>query len=170
MENTVSLKEIHWCDQPWTDHVLGFLNRYCWALFIIQFLVIVVLVCLTSGVTTAYADTVRLPGEDISSQMEGAGTLLRFVDTAIFSWVARLLCGLCVGGAAWSLKEARFGGAVIAIVSAILFGTAPTWVKNIFSITGANSVFSQVDTKEHAYTIVLSEGPKAPAQDGSSHA
>lgn len=89
----------------------------------------------------ALADAVRLPGEDVSSQMDGAGTLLRFVDTAIFSWVARLLCGLCIGGAAWGLKEARFGSAVIAIISAILFGTAPTWVKNIFSISGSSSVF-----------------------------
>ncbi len=78
--------------------------------------------------------------------MEGAGTLLRFIDTAIFGWVARLLCGLCVGGAAWSLKEARFGSAVVAIVSALLFGTAPTWVRNIFSISGASSVFSQIET------------------------
>lgn len=84
----------------------------------------------------------RLPGEDVSAKMESAGTLLRFVDTAIFKWTARVLAGLCICGAGWSLKEMRFGPAVISMVAAILFGTAPTWVKNIFSIGGADSVFS----------------------------
>ncbi|MGK5083726.1 hypothetical protein WDW37_10520 [Bdellovibrionota bacterium FG-1] len=84
----------------------------------------------------------RLPGEDISAKMESAGTLLRFVDTGIFKWTARVLAGLCIFGAGWSLKEMRFGPAVISMIAAILFGTAPTWVKNIFSIGGADSVFS----------------------------
>ncbi len=90
----------------------------------------------------AFADAARLPGEDISAKMESAGTLLRFVDTGIFKWTARILAGLCIFGAGWNLKEMRFGPAVISMVAALLFGTAPTWVRNIFSIGGADSVFS----------------------------
>jgi hypothetical protein len=89
----------------------------------------------------AWADGVRLPGEDASSKMESAGTLLRFVDTGLFRWVARLLAGLCILAAGWNLKEMRFAPAFISVIAAILFGTAPTWVKNIFTIGGADSVF-----------------------------
>ena len=59
----------------------------------------------------ALADAARLPGEDISAKMESAGTLLRFVDTGIFKWTARILAGLCIFGAGWNLKEMRFGWA-----------------------------------------------------------
>ena len=137
------------------DRVLSFIERHASLLFTLQLIALIFLLAMIMNLTPAWADTIRLPGEDISAQMEGAGTLLRFIDTAIFSWVARLLCGLCVGGAAWSLKEARFGSAVIAIVSALLFGTAPTWVRNIFSISGANSVFSQSVPIDHNHTITL---------------
>ena len=102
----------------------------------------------------ALADA-RLPGEDISAKMESAGTLLRFVDTGIFKWTARVLAGLCIFGAGWSLKEMRFGPAVISMIAAILFGTAPTWVKNIFSIGGADSVFSLQDRENGNAKLVL---------------
>lgn len=92
----------------------------------------------------AMADT-RLPGDDPSSKMEAAATLLRFIDTGLFKWSARILAGLCIFSAGWNLKEMRFGPAVISLVAAILFGTAPTWVKNIFSIGGSDSVFAVVD-------------------------
>ena len=92
----------------------------------------------------ALADSTTLPGVDASSQMESAGTLLRFIDTGIFKWGARLLAGLCIFGAAWSLKEGRYGPAVISVISAILFGTAPTWVRDIFTVGGSDSVFSSV--------------------------
>ena len=94
----------------------------------------------------AWADSARLPGEDISSQMESAGTLLRFIDTGIFKWSARILAGLCIFGAGWNLKEMRFGPAFISMIAALLFGTAPTWVRNIFSVGGSDSVFSQADS------------------------
>ncbi len=96
---------------------------------------------------SALAD-VSLPGDDESSKMETVGTLLRFIDTGLFKWGARILAGLSILSAGWSLKEMRFGAAVISIVSAIVFGTAPTWVKNIFSMSGADSVFSQVENRE----------------------
>lgn len=151
--------ESPWYDDPRVDRVFQFLVRHARVILAIQIVALIGVLAMIVNITPAWADSVRLPGEDISAQMEGAGTLLRFVDTAIFSWVARLLCGLCVGGAAWGLKEARFGSAVIAIVSAILFGTAPTWVKNIFSISGANSVFSQISPP--AKVLRLAELPRA---------
>ncbi len=95
----------------------------------------------------ALADGVRLPGEDASAKMESAATLLRFVDTGLFKWTARLLAGLCIFSAGWSLKEMRFGPAVISLIAAILFATTPTWVKNLFSIGNSDSVFSSLDPR-----------------------
>jgi len=82
-----------------------------------------------------------LPGSDASDKLEAAGTLLRLLDTALFKWGARLFAGICIMSAAWSLKEQRFGIAIICIVGALIFGTAPTWVKNIFSIGAGDSIF-----------------------------
>lgn len=84
---------------------------------------------------------VSLPGSDASDKLEAAGTLLRLLDTALFKWGARLFAGICIMSAAWSLKEQRFGIAIICIVGALIFGTAPTWVKNIFSIGAGDSIF-----------------------------
>jgi len=83
----------------------------------------------------------QLPGTDASDKLEAAGTLLRIIDTALFKWAARVFAGLCLLSTAWSLKEQRIGIAIICIVAAMIFGSAPTWVKNIFSITNADSVF-----------------------------
>jgi len=86
----------------------------------------------------------RLPGADASDKLEAAGTLLRIVDSVLFSWGARIFAGLCVMSAGWNLKEQRFGMAVLCIVAAIVLGTAPTWVKNIFDIGGGGGVFSRI--------------------------
>lgn len=83
-----------------------------------------------------------LPGSDASDKLEAAGTLLRLLDTALFKWGARIFAGICIMSSAWSLKEQRFGIAIICIVGALIFGTAPTWVKNIFSIGTGDSIFS----------------------------
>jgi hypothetical protein len=83
----------------------------------------------------------RLPGSDASDKLEAAGTLLRLIDTGLFKWGARIFAGLCIMSSAWALKEQRFGIAIICIVGAIIFGTAPTWVNNIFDIGGSDSVF-----------------------------
>ena len=91
----------------------------------------------------AYGAT-RIPGSDASDKLEAAGTLLRIVDSMLFSWGARIFAGLCVMSAGWNLKEQRFGIAVLCIVAAIVLGTAPTWVKNIFDIGGGGGIFSQV--------------------------
>lgn len=90
----------------------------------------------------AHADGVSLPGEDISSKMESAGTLLRFIDTALFKWTARILSGVCMFGTAWCFKEQRIGTGVVVLIAALLFGTATMWVKNIFSAAGGDSVFT----------------------------
>ena len=84
----------------------------------------------------------KLPGEDASDKLEAAGTLLRLLDTGLFKWGARIFAGLCIMASAWSLKEQRFGVCVICIVAAIIFGTAPTWVKNIFNMGNTDSIFS----------------------------
>ena len=89
----------------------------------------------------AWADS-ALPGTDASDKLEAAGTLLRLLDTALFKWGARIFAGLCVMSAAWSLKEQRFGIAIICLVGALIFGTATTWVKNIFAIGSGDSIFS----------------------------
>ena len=80
--------------------------------------------------------SVNLPGTDPSSSMESAGSLLKLIDTAVFTWVARLLAGICVLSAGWSLKEQKYNVAVVCILAAVLIGTAPKWVKNIFTLGG----------------------------------
>ncbi len=88
----------------------------------------------------------QIPGTDASDKLEAAGTVLRLVDTALFKWGARIMAGVCIMSAGWSLKEQRFGIAVISIIGAMIFGTAPSWVRNIFSISGSDSVFGEVAT------------------------
>lgn len=51
------------------------------------------------------------------------------------------MAGLAVLGAGWNLKEQRFGIAVVCIIAAIVIGTAPMWVKNIFDM-GGGTLFS----------------------------
>lgn len=98
--------------------------------------------CLVGICTDALAS--RLPGTDESTRLEAAGTLLRLIDTGLFKWGARVLAGLCIMSSAWSLKEQRFGVAIICIVGAIIFGTAPVWVKNIFDIGNNEGIFSLI--------------------------
>lgn len=95
--------------------------------------------------STAYASgSGSLPsGTDETGQLTAAATLLNILDVGIFKWGARLFAGLCIMSSAWALKEQRFGVAVICIVGAILFGTAPKWVANLFAIGGNQGIFSQ---------------------------
>ena len=91
---------------------------------------------------------ISLPGEDLSKNLNAAGILLKTLDTGIFKWGARLFAGLCIMSSAWALKEQRFGIAIICVVGAILFGTAPKWVSDIFSLGGNTGLFapsSQLD-------------------------
>ncbi|MGE4234134.1 MAG: hypothetical protein AB7F43_12470 [Bacteriovoracia bacterium] len=97
---------------------------------------------------------VSLPGEDKSSDMKAAGTLLKILDTGIFQWGARLFAGLCILSAGWALKEQMFATAAVCIVGAITFGTAPHWVQNIFSVSGASGLFGSINIHELLHTGV----------------
>ena len=112
------------------------MKRDEWFLFI---LIAALLVWLAHA--QAYGAT-HIPGQDASDKLEAAGTLLRIVDSVLFAWGARIFAGLCVMSAGWNLKEQRFGIAVLCVVAAIVLGTAPTWVKNIFDIGGGGGIFS----------------------------
>lgn len=105
-------------------------------------LIVVVLLLLWLTRSQAFASTVTIPGADASDKLEAAGTLLRIVDSVLFSWGARIFAGLCVMSAGWNLKEQRFGIAVLCVVAAIVLGTAPMWVRNIFDIGGGGGIFS----------------------------
>jgi hypothetical protein len=90
----------------------------------------------------------KLPGEDASDKLEAAGTLLKVLDTGLFKWGARVFAGICIMSSAWALKEQRFGIAIICVIGAIIFGTAPKWVRNIFDIGDNQSLFSKVELVE----------------------
>ncbi len=119
------------------DH---FYEKWMPFLFFTTLILLLIFVILFS--LPALADGISLPGEDISSKMESAGTLLRFIDTALFKWTARILSGVCMFGTAWCFKEQRIGTGVVVLIAALLFGTSTMWVKNIFSAAGGDSVFS----------------------------
>ncbi len=93
------------------------------------------------AVSVAHAGP-RIPGADAADKLEAAGTVLRIVDTALFKWGARLFAGVSILSAGYNLKEQRFGIAIICIIAAIILGTAPIWVENIFSIGGGNGIFN----------------------------
>lgn len=82
-----------------------------------------------------------LPGTDQFDKMTAAGDLLRIIDSAMFTYGARLLAGLAVLGAGWSLKEHKFILFSIGIVAAIIIATIPMWVQNLFDI-GGGSIFN----------------------------
>lgn len=135
-----------------------------WQLFGLVAVAVVGLVLMYADI--ALADIGNLPGRDESAKLEAAGTLLRLIDTGLFKWGARLFAGLCIMSAAWALKEQRFGMAVICVIGAVVFGTAPTWVKNVFSISGDSSIFGQMETMERPY-VVLVEDKDREGEHGS---
>lgn len=120
-------------------------------------------VALLSFAPLAHAGT-SLPGTDASDKLEAAGTLLRMIDTGLFRWGARIFAGICIMSSAWALKEQRFGIAIICVIGAIIFGTAPTWVKNIFDIGGNQSIFSKINSDAHTLTAGLEGGGEHYAQ------
>ncbi len=84
---------------------------------------------------------VRIPGQDQSQKLQSAGTLLRLVDTALFVWLARIFAGLCILSSGWLIKEQKFGPAVVCVLGALIIGSSPAWVVNIFEIGGGGGVF-----------------------------
>lgn len=107
-----------------------------------QNLLLLLLLLLLTLVSFAVQAGPRIPGTDAADQLEAAGTILRIVDTALFEWGARLFSGISILSAGYNLKEQRFGVAIICIIAAIILGTAPVWVENIFSIGGGDGIFN----------------------------
>lgn len=124
--------------------IRGGLSRPAWIFVITIAALLGILIFLMMIGPDAFAQA-HLPGSDASDKLEAAGTILRIIDTGLFKWGARIFAGICIMSSAWSLKEQRFGIAIISIIGAIIFGTAPTWVKNIFAISGSDSVFGSVE-------------------------
>ncbi len=98
----------------------------------------------------AFAASTHLPGDDVSDKLEAAGTLLKLIDTGIFKWGAKVFAGLLVMSGGWALKEQRFGIAAICVAGAVVIGTTPKWVKNIFDVGDNQSLFSQVELMPEA--------------------
>ena len=111
-----------------------------WALLVI----LIIFLCIF-GIDSAFASIPRLPGSDQSDKLQAAGSLLRMVDSLIFSWGARIFAGLLILNAGLSLKNQAFGLAFISVIGAIVVGTAPMWVKNIFDI-GGGTLFSMASS------------------------
>lgn len=84
-----------------------------------------------------------IPGSDDISKLTAAGTLLHIVDSFLFKFGARILAGMAILGAGWNLKEQRFAMAIVCIMGAIIMGTVPMWIKNIFDMSdgGGGSIF-----------------------------
>jgi hypothetical protein len=84
-----------------------------------------------------------IPGSDDISKLTAAGTLLHIVDSFLFKFGARILAGMAILGAGWNLKEQRFAMAIVCILGAIIMGTVPMWIKNIFDMSdgGGGSIF-----------------------------
>lgn len=101
----------------------------------------ILLIMLTLFFTASAWGQVRIPGSDESAKLKAAGTLLMLMDTALFVWLARIFAGLCVLSAGWLIKEQKFGPAVVCVVGALVIGTSPMWVQNIFEIGGGGGVF-----------------------------
>jgi hypothetical protein len=118
--------------------------RYDFFMLVVLALAVTTIIFLLTG-HSAFAAGNSLPGEDASDKLQAAGTLLRLIDTGLFKWGARIFSGICIMSAGWALKEQRFGIAVICVIGAIIFGTAPIWVKNIFDIGGGGGLFSAIE-------------------------
>ena len=112
-----------------------------WLPFILIF--IALFVCIMSLCSPSYANIPRLPGSNEMDKLTAAGSLLRLIDSFLFTFGARLMAGICVLAAGWNLKEQRFAMALICVFAAVIIGTAPMWVKNIFDI-GGGTLFSLI--------------------------
>ncbi len=87
----------------------------------------------------------NLPGTDQSDKLQAAGTLLRIIDSALFSWLSRIFSGLLILNAGISLKNQAFGMAFISIIGALVVGLTPQLVKNVFDI-GGGTLFSVIES------------------------
>ena len=114
---------------------------FCQNKLLIILVMIAIVACLMTLCSPLHANIPRLPGTNEMNKLTAAGSLLRLVDSFLFTFGARLMAGLCVLGAGWNLKEQRFAIAMVCVLAAIVIGTAPLWVKNIFDM-GGGTLFS----------------------------
>ena len=105
-----------------------------------SFLIMALFFCLIC-ISESFAQ-LKIPGSDQSDNLEAAGTLLKLIDTGLFKWGARVFAGVAILAAGHALMQQAFKIAVIAVAAAIIFGTCPIWVKNIFDIGGSDTLFS----------------------------
>ena len=117
-----------------------------------------VLVGILLSMPQALAAGTHLPGDDVSDKLEAAGTLLKLIDTGIFKWGAKVFAGLLVMSGGWALKEQRFGIAAICVAGAVVIGTTPKWVRNIFEVGDNQSLFSQTLVQPVGLTRTASAG------------
>ena len=141
-----------WPDGPKFDEQK--FNPYSFLLTLIFATLSLTVLYLLVHAEPSFAAVTRLPGEDASDKLEAAGTLLKILDTGLFRWGARIFAGICIMSSAWALKEQRFGIAIICVVGALIFGTAPKWVKNIFDIGDNQSIFSDARRIEEKRGVV----------------
>ena len=102
------------------------------------------LICLSTLFISAISLANNLPGQGSIADFTAAQTLLHIVDSVLFNYGAKLAAGLCILAAGWNLKEQRFNMAVICVIAAIIIGTTPMWIKNIFEMqsSGGGSIFN----------------------------
>ncbi|MGK5086900.1 hypothetical protein WDW86_05030 [Bdellovibrionota bacterium FG-2] len=123
-------------------------------LLVVFFLITTVILMIAGSLGDQAALAATLPdtgGPDAAEKLQAASTLLHIADLSIFQWGARVFSGLCIMSSAWALKEQRFGMAGLSLAGAILFGTAPKWVKNIFEISGEQGLFTQLELRNYDY-------------------
>ncbi|MFK7827052.1 MAG: hypothetical protein AB8G05_23115 [Oligoflexales bacterium] len=103
-----------------------------------------ILIVLAILFISAIALANNLPGQGSIADFTAAQTLLHIVDSVLFNYGAKLAAGLCILAAGWNLKEQRFNMAIICVIAAIVIGTTPMWIKNIFemSASGGGSIFN----------------------------
>jgi hypothetical protein len=114
--------------------------RFHLVAFICVSLILTVLFVLATTAPHALADSIHLPGDEVSDKLEAAGTLLKLIDTGIFKWAARVFAGRL------ALKEQRYGVSAICVAGAVIIGTTPKWVKNIFDVGDNQSLFSNANS------------------------
>ena len=85
-----------------------------------------------------------MPGaqEADTNKLVSVGAMLRVIDTAVFIWGTRILCGVSIIGAGWAMKQQRMGTAGICLSAAVVCAFVPWIVRNLFEIGGSEGVFS----------------------------
>lgn len=155
-----------WTDDPNLDPhqlLLVFMTALVW----VAIAVAAIYSAFHSNSVYAAEGGVSLPGDDMSANLKAAGILLKTLDTGIFKWGARVFAGLCIMSSAWALKEQRFGIAIICVIGAIIFGTAPKWVADIFTMGGNGGIFSESSANPGPRGVYLASTVETEAKENA---